>query len=105
MKSWQENGQMLQLFTNGRLFLLTWQSILYQYARKILYQHIHIHICVHTTCLDQQQQNHALLLLLHTSAVSWLSFPGTAMDVIEVFKTVVEHESSVPDTYGFKNKY
>ena len=76
MKSWQENGQTLQLFTNGRLFLLTWQSI--------LYQHIHVHVRVHTTCLDQQQQNQALLLLLHTSAVSWLSFPGTAMDAIEV---------------------
>ena len=97
MKSWQENGPMLQSFITGRLFLLTWQSI--------LYQHIHIHISVHTTCLDQQQQNHTLLLLLHTSAVGWLSFPGTAMDVIEVFKTVVEHGSSAPDTYGFKNKY
>ena len=60
---------------------------------------------LHTTCLDQQQQNYALLLLLHTSAVSWLSFPGTAMDVIEVFNTVVEHGSSAPGTYGFNNKY
>ena len=60
---------------------------------------------LHTTCLDQQQQNHALFVLLHTSAVSWLSFPGTAMEVKEVFKTVVEHGSSAPDTYCFKNKY
>ena len=41
---------------------------------------------LHITCLDQQEQNHALLLLVHTSAVSLLSFPGTAIDVIEVFK-------------------
>ena len=94
MKSWQENGQMLQLFTNGRLFLLTWQSILYQHI------HVHVHVCIHTTCLDKQLQNHALLFLPHTSAVSWLSFPGTA-----IFKTVVKHGSSAPDTYGFKNKY
>ena len=74
--------------SNGKLFLLTWQSI--------LYQHIHVHVHVHTTCLDRQQQNHAFWLLLHTctSAISWLSFPGTAMDVTVIFKTVVEHGSS-----------
>ena len=48
MKSLPEKGQMLQLFSNGRLFLLTLQSILYQ----------HIHVCIHATCLDHSKYDY-----------------------------------------------
>ena len=44
------------------------------------------------------------LLLLHTSAVSWLSFSGTVAEVVQVFQTVLEHEASAPGSYGLKNK-
>ena len=44
------------------------------------------------------------LLLLHTSAVSWLSFPGTVIGVVEVFKTVVEHEASARGFCGLEKK-
>ena len=41
MQSWQENGQMLQLFTNGRLFLLRlrtgYLSLIKYCANKIEY--------------------------------------------------------------------